>query len=310
MASWRLAALLLSLRVAAFGAPRDEAARARSTLIVAPADGARVYLADGAATAGLRILLDGPARARVCVVTILSGRAPAPEACLADAGSVDLSNVPPGAHAFTIRDATTLEAATVAVSVAARAAGAFYPTREWRPVGASAPPGLDIRLPLDGAPKMARIPDPWRLQLYATPPPGCGRAGFWRADVFAAAAAASLEAALAARWPNCGGATLALEGFAAFHPNATAESLDLFSRRRDLVVRWPDGPDRPPPLEANVAAVLDAAKASANRRPDEPDARPPEPTPEPPEPTPEPPRKKWAGGGPLRIVRPPAAAAG
>ena len=100
----------------------------------------------------------------------LEGRAPAPEACLDNTDSVDVFRVPPGTHRFTVRDAATDATDAVRVSVVAPAPGEFVPSREWRRVvGDSVPAGLDVRLPLDGADKEARIPKRWRLQLYPRP---------------------------------------------------------------------------------------------------------------------------------------------
>ena len=104
------------------------------------------------------------------------------------------------------------------------------------------PAGLEVHLSVDGSgDRRARIPDPWRLQLYL------GRArGFLRLDVgrrtrvreveAAAAQAASSHvrhgAAAAAAVRVCGARLL--DGGAALDPEQTAEEAALFSRRGRL----------------------------------------------------------------------------
>jgi hypothetical protein len=285
---WRRLALV-ALPILASG--EEPAAPARSRLVVSPADGSRLLVAEaGAATADVALMLDRE-YAQICVTTRLGGAAsPSPEACLSGAASIHVSNVPLGAHAFAIRDGARTEA--VKIVVAPRPEGVFVPTYDWRATGdARVERGLEVRLPLDGAPKTARIPDVWRLQLWASPPTRAP--GFWRVDVTAATTASALENDLA-RWARAPRARLALDGAAnTLHPNATAAALDLFAHRQRLVARF-DRPDDAPPARPAPARPAPAAEAPS------PPAREEAPLPPPPPP------RRWAGGGPLRVVRPPA----
>jgi len=57
-------------------------------------------------------------------------------------------------------------------STAPAAGGSFIPTYEWAavPEGASVPPGLEVRLTMDGSGrKMARVPATWRMLVVAEP---------------------------------------------------------------------------------------------------------------------------------------------
>jgi len=230
---------------------RAVATAARAALVVAPAD--RQVVAAAAGEASLSLILDRR-RAKVCVVPRLAGREPTPEACLENVASIDVFRVPVGEHAFALRDANSGEAETLRVVVRPTKPGEFVPTRSWQTVtGDSVPPGLDVRLPLDGAAKEARIPDAWRLQLWAAPPGR--RAGFFRTEVRDDTTVRSLEAELG-RWAG----TAALLGYRdarPFHADATAAALGLFLHQRDLVVRWPDEP------AAEAASTPKAPAASA-----------------------------------------------
>ncbi|KAH8049855.1 hypothetical protein JL720_15529 [Aureococcus anophagefferens] len=152
--------------------------RARSTLVVAPADG-QTFAVAGDSADKITLLLDD-VKAKICVRTQLEGREPSPETCLQNVGSVDLFNVPRGGLRLLVRDADREESLSIAVAKTKE----FVPGDDWREVGEKAvPAGLDIRLPLDGAAKVARVPPTWRLQLYVEPPDG--RPGFWRGQPYA-----------------------------------------------------------------------------------------------------------------------------
>ena len=132
----------------------------------------------------------------------------------------------------------------VAPEASADEAPAFEPSYEWQQVlpQQGVPAGLEVHLSVDGSgDRRARIPDPWRLQLYL------GRArGFLRLDVgrrtrvreveAAAAQAASSHVRHAAAAVRVCGARL-LDGGAALDPEQTAEEAALFSRRGRLEAR-------------------------------------------------------------------------
>lgn len=233
-------------------------ARARPSLVVSPADGQRVVATDNGAKVTLRL----STRRRVCVAATLQGRTAAPEQCLdVPHGTVDLSRIPPGRHRFAVRDEASGEKDDIGIEVVAHAPGEFVATKDWQPTrGASVPGGLDVRLPLDGTPAAAKLPDKWRLQLYVEE-----QKAFFRADVKPSDTVADLEAALSL-WSNVP-AVLSYSGAAPFHPSATAESIGLFEQRGDVAVGWPEGPpvpEAPPvraaarPTETQALAVSDA----------------------------------------------------
>ena len=284
---------LLTRTVAAFGMPGIK--RARSTLVVAPADG-QTFAVAGDSADKITLLLDD-VKAKICVRTQVEGREPSPETCLQNVGSVDLFNVPRGGLRLLVRDADREESLSIAVAKTKE----FVPGDEWREVGEKAvPAGLDIRLPLDGAAKVARVPPTWRLQLYVEPPDG--RPGFWRANVTRDTPIRALEADLR-KWLAGRGASalpsLALGDGRPFHAAATAGLVNLFAHQHDLACTW-TRPTAPPAPEAPVVLTRDAppakVEAPADEAPDAPvvltrDA---------------PAKATWAAGGPLRVVRPPA----
>jgi hypothetical protein len=156
-------------------------------------------------------------------------------------------------------------------SAAPGSASVFEPTYEWRELRReqSVPAGLEIQLPLDGAPRRARIPSEWRLQLYL----GKGYS-FFRADVsrgtplraleeqaaayVAARRRASAIARLAPAW--AGGCVALWHGAERLAPSMTAEEAQLFARRGKLVARPCDG------AAPHAGAVEAEAKANSHPR--------------------------------------------
>ena len=279
----------------AFGFPTTVARRARSTLIVAPADG-QTFVAPSEGSADLSIVLSG-VKAQVCVRTQLEGRpAPSPETCLENVQTIDLSNVPHGHHRLLVRDAGGGgEEETLRIDVVPRGATEFVPDDEWRPVGEqSVPAGLDIRLPLDGSEKLARVPPSWRLQLFVEPP-DAGRGFFFRADVTRdtpiRALEADLERASLAKGVRRAPVLALRDAQTPFHADATAGMVNLFAHQHRLTALWlaPDAQTTP---EAPPKAAADQTPAKKPPRPPAEAAAPPPP-------------RDWAAGGPLRVVRPP-----
>ena len=74
----------------------------------------------------------------------------------------------------------------------------------------------------------------------------------------------AIEADLA-KWSGAA-AVLSFKDARPFHASATAADLDLFSRRNELDIRWPNGP--PPPRERRVVEPVRAASRPHQRHAD------------------------------------------
>jgi hypothetical protein len=115
-------------------------------------------------------------------------------------------------------------------------AAAFAPSYAWREVVGEAelPAGLEVELPLDGKPKRARIPPSWQLAVWVD---SDGGGSFWRLpDVRRGTTGRELrEAASAHLGRPIGSVSLRLGG-KEVGDEATAEQLELFSRRDELSV--------------------------------------------------------------------------
>ena len=134
----------------------------------------------------------------------------------------------------------------------------FVPSYEWQAIGVDVtaiPAGLEVELPLDGVDRLrrARIPPSWRLAVWIS-----AEHGFWRTDVRAGTTVSELRRSVAAfaggidpatvllgfgaRSSSGGGGNRAAAAAAARvsapldDDEATAEQLDLFNRRAELVV--------------------------------------------------------------------------
>jgi len=110
---------------------------------------------------------------------------------------------------------------------------AFVPTYEWQRVesGSELPPGLDVQLPLDGGYQRARIPTTWQLQVFID-----DKHGFLRHDVTRLTTVADVREA-AARHAGVPSEQIVLSlGDEDVNEHATAESVSLFSRARELSV--------------------------------------------------------------------------
>jgi hypothetical protein len=165
--------------------------------------------------------------------------------------------LPAAAAAFIVKAAIARGAhvaATAQSGFATAAAPQFEPTYEWTtvPHGASVPAGLDVQLALDGAGKLARIPDPFQLQLGLS-----ARLGVFRTSCARSTTVGELTAQLDAhllerlrRHPMGGDeplcATLAMrlagggdgEREVELPLSLSAEELQLFRRQQRLSVRW------------------------------------------------------------------------
>ena len=189
-------------------------------LILAPASGQRV---------GRLLRLRFAERSGTVCVAVNEGN----EECFAgNTRLVEVTGLSVGRHEIRVRDADLED--RVSVHRVDEAADVFSPSFEWRNVleSQSVPAGLDIRLPLDGGQKRARIPDPFRLQVYVD------QLGFWRADVAKDDTVAQLEASLNA-WAHHSDddnrkRRLSYDGETPLHPNATAEDVDLFGHQSAL----------------------------------------------------------------------------
>ncbi|KAG5185544.1 hypothetical protein JKP88DRAFT_194442 [Tribonema minus] len=110
---------------------------------------------------------------------------------------------------------------------------AWQPVREWQGV----PPGLEVRLPLDGSgERTARIPQPWQLQLFVQDPHLPGDGFFFRQQITGGTTVGDLRQAIASHrevqlplelvWMTLGGAPVA--------DHETVKELDLFNRQKEL----------------------------------------------------------------------------
>jgi hypothetical protein len=235
----------------------------REFAIVSPAAGSTLR-AEATADVSLTYVLRGYSADRLCLdlrrgapragAIYAPAARPYANGCFAPGQPITLQRLPHGDYELdaSLRagpaDARLANATRVHFAVAPEAsadeAPAFEPSYEWQQVlpQQGVPAGLEVHLSVDGSgDRRARIPDPWRLQLYL------GRArGFLRLDVgrrtrvreveAAAAQAASSHVRHAAAAVRVCGARL-LDGGAALDPEQTAEEAALFSRRGRLEAR-------------------------------------------------------------------------
>lgn len=112
--------------------------------------------------------------------------------------------------------------------------GVFQPSYEWQelPEGAAVPAGLDVDLPLDGAPRRARIPPRWQLRTWVS-----DEHGYWRCDVERHTTALQLRQSLAQHLSvPLETVCLALRG-AKLADDVTTEECELFGSKELAVLR-------------------------------------------------------------------------
>tara|TARA_B110001452_G_scaffold16519_1_gene13518 strand:+ start:525 stop:1067 length:543 start_codon:yes stop_codon:yes gene_type:complete len=111
--------------------------------------------------------------------------------------------------------------------------GVFQPSYEWQelPDGAAVPAGLNVDLPLDGAPRRARIPPTWQLRTWVS-----DEHGFWRCDVGRSTTALQLRQKVAQHMGvPLDTVALALRG-AKLADDVTTEQCELFGLSKELAV--------------------------------------------------------------------------
>jgi hypothetical protein len=149
--------------------------------------------------------LAGAPHARLCV-EVQRARADAffawfAEGCFVIAQPITLM-LPAQPSSFLIKAALAegdIVLARAQVEFATAVVPPFEPSYEWGivPPGASVPAGLDVQMALDGAGSLARIPDPFRLQLSLS-----SQLGIFRADVYRGTTVGELAALLDAHALN------------------------------------------------------------------------------------------------------------
>ena len=180
-----------------------------------------------------------------------------------DGGGVPTSSISSAPASPPTRPAGVTAGTNLPASPPTRPAGVtagtnFVPSYEWQAIGVDVtaiPAGLEVELPLDGVDRLrrARIPPSWRLAVWIS-----AEHGFWRTDVRAGTTVSELRRSVAAfaggidpatvllgfgaRSSSGGGGNQAAAAAAARvsapldDDEATAEQLDLFNRRAELVV--------------------------------------------------------------------------
>lgn len=229
-----------------------------------PPDGATIHYGDAGAhtNVSLRYRVDVPlAEGRICV-EIQRARRGSPAFVWFAEGCFRLDQpltlMLPTAEPASFLVQAALADGSVALAHARAAfqlapAPPFEPTYEWAAVlpGATVPVGLEVQMALDGSGTLARIPDPFRLQLSLP-----AQLGIFRGDVFKASTIGEIAALLDAHalrrlqlHPGMGSrscADLALgvtrddgvEHIAALPISVTAEECKLFTHQSQLRVIW------------------------------------------------------------------------
>ena len=197
--------------------------------LIAPGDGQSFVASE---TASIPMVFDGKQES-VCVSVNA-----AEKMCIAGSvSSVVLEKVPFGVHSVAV--STKGLETRVSVNVEKKRSDVFEVSYDWREISdsESVPPGCEIRMHLgaDDAKKIARIPEPWRLQKFVDD------AGvFWRTDVTRTTTVFDLENHLATFLKRPGQRPRLAYGGEPLHPKATAENIDLFRHQHALTLLWQD----------------------------------------------------------------------
>jgi len=168
---------------------------------------------------------------------------------------IEIRNLHEGFHEFRIVSSAKKEI-HLYLQVEVASPEIFLPTYEWQTVLSEqfVPGGLEIQLPLNGKQKIAKIPQPWRIQIFVEEVNA-----FYRQNIYQHTPISYLEHDIYL-WARQFNQHLPPRVRLAYgpdllplHPKATASDINLFTHRHNIHLLWDENGS--PTIEQDVLSV-------------------------------------------------------